>query len=274
MMRVENLRFAYRSAKGPLPVFDGLSVDFAPGLSVILGPNGAGKSTLLKCMFGLLRAQGEILYGDTRISNLNVSRRAEIMSYLPQSEADPGTLRVLETVLLGRLPELTHRVRDEDLNAVMDTLRALDIGHLALRKTGELSGGQQKLVYVAQTLVRKPQIILMDEPFGSLDLQKQLELCRILRELTGIGGLDLIMIVHDLNLAARHADYIAVIDVNGRLYAAGAPREVITEPMLRDVYGIVAHLTCDDEGVPVVSPIRSIGTGDCRKPDAPSGGPQ
>ncbi len=258
MVRVRDLCFAYRSAKQALPVFDGLSADFASGLSVILGPNGAGKSTLLKCIFGILRARGEILYDGRRISDLKVSQRADIMSYLPQSEADPGTLRVLETVLLGRLPELTHRVRDEDLDAVMDTLRALNIEHLALRKAGELSGGQQKLVYVAQTLARRPRVILMDEPFGSLDLQKQLELCQILKDLTVRDGLDLIMIVHDLNLAARYADHVVVLDGNGRLYAAGAPRDVITEAMLRDVYGVVAHLTSDADGVPVVSPIRSV----------------
>ncbi|MEA4893618.1 MAG: ABC transporter ATP-binding protein [Peptococcaceae bacterium] len=258
MLEVENLCFSYRSPKAGGKVLDGLSVAFGPGFNVVLGPNGAGKSTLLKCIFGLLKAQGQVRYGDLVLSQMPFSQRVQLLSYLPQIEAQPENLRVLETVLLGRLPELGHTVEDEDLDIVMEMLQRLHIDGLALRKTGELSGGQQKLVHIAQTLVRRPKLILMDEPFGSLDLQKQLELCQMMKELTGNGGPDLVTVLHDINLAARYAAHIAVLDEKGRLYSFGAPREVITEQMLRDVYGVRAHLSYDGENVPVVSPVASI----------------
>ncbi|MGI5952340.1 MAG: ABC transporter ATP-binding protein [Brooklawnia sp.] len=259
-LQVDELNFSYPGRGRRQEVFHSLSVSFAPGLNVLLGPNGAGKSTLLKCIFGLLRPDGHMSYDGESLVGLPLDRVIEIMAYLPQSETAVIRLSVLEVVLLGRLPNLRTRVQDEDLAAVTEMLSYLDILDLADRPYATLSGGQQKLVSIAQTLVRRPRLILMDEPTNSLDLQRQLEFCQILRQIVAQQRIDLVLAMHDLNLAARHADHLVVLDRNGRAAAHGTPAEVITEALLHDVYGVHARVDCDPDGVPVVSPLSSVRT--------------
>ncbi len=189
---------------------------------------------------------------------MNMEDRIKLMSYLPQMDVEISTLTVLEMVILGRLPELRHKVSDEDLNIVMDTLESLNIAFLASRSFNELSGGQKKLVFIAQTLVRKPKLILLDEPVNSLDLQKQLELCQLLKKIVKKQNVDIIVVIHDINLAARYGEHIVVIDENGSLYSSGKPGEVITSNMLEEVYGVIANLTHDEKGIPIISPVCSV----------------
>lgn len=258
MLKVENLSFSYAGISKQHPVFDNLNVEFGPGLNAVLGPNGAGKSTLLKSMFGLLRYKGVIYYGEENVTAMKTGEKTRLMSYLPQMDIDFSMLTVLEMVLLGRLPDLKQKVSDEDLDMVMGTLEALNIKQLAARTFGELSGGQKKLVFIAQTLVRDPKVILLDEPVNSLDLQKQLELCALLRRIIQKKDVSVILVLHDINLAARFADHVIVLDANGAFYSAGTPREVVTETMLRDVYGVIAKLSYDENGTPTISPVRSV----------------
>ncbi len=258
MIKINNLRFSYHKKKGAHNVFDDLNLAFAKGFNVILGPNGAGKSTLLKSIFGLLHYDGNILYGQESITAMDTEDRIKLMSYLPQMDVEISTLTVLEMVILGRLPELGHKISDEDLDIVMDTLESLNIAALATRNFSELSGGQKKLVFIAQTLVRKPKLILLDEPVNSLDLQKQLELCQLLQKIIAKQNVDIIVVLHDINLAARYAGHVVIIDEKGSFYSAGRPDEVITPRMLEEVYGVIATVTCDAKGIPMVSPVCSV----------------
>ncbi|MEL7565564.1 MAG: ABC transporter ATP-binding protein [Dehalobacterium sp.] len=258
MITVKNLSFSYKKNKKSYQVFDDLSLTFAQGLNAILGPNGAGKSTLLKSIFGLLNYHGNILYGHKSITSMNTEDKIKLMSYLPQMDVDISTLTVLEMVILGRLPELGYKISDEDLNIVMEILESLNIAALATRNFSELSGGQKKLVFIAQTLVRKPKLILLDEPVNSLDLQKQLELCQLLQKIVDKQNVDIIVVLHDINLAARYARHIVVMNENGSLYNTGRPDEVITPRMLEEVYGVLANVTYDEKGIPIVSPVSSV----------------
>ena len=258
MLTVENLSFSYHSIKGMFPVFKELDITFKSGLNAMLGPNGAGKSTLLKCIFGLLRCSGSVFFDGQDVTRMKTNDKTKLMSYLPQMDIEISSLTVLEMVLLGRLPELGRRVSDKDLKNVMDTLNALNIAQLASRSFDELSGGQKKLVFIAQTLAREPKIILLDEPVNSLDLQKQLELCLLLRHITEEKDIEIIVVLHDINLAARFADHIVVLDEKGNIYNSGTSHEVISEAMLREVYGVEASLSHDENGIPFISPIRSI----------------
>lgn len=181
MLKINNLKFAYN--KNKKNIFENLSLQFTKGFNVILGPNGAGKSTLIKAIFGLVASEGEIFYGSKNLTEMKINEKIELMSYLPQMDLDSSNLTVLEMVLLGRLPDLNTKVSDEDLNVVMETLISLNIYDLANRIFTQLSGGQKKLVFIAQTLVRYPKLLLLDEPTNSLDLQKQLELCYLLKEI-------------------------------------------------------------------------------------------
>ena len=188
---------------------------------------------------------------------MNNEEKIELMSYLPQMDLDNSNLTVLEMVLLGRLPSLTSRVSDEDLNIVMETLISLNIANLATNIFTQLSGGQKKLVFIAQTLVRYPKILLLDEPTNSLDLKKQLELCHLLKKISHERDIDLIVILHDINLAISYADYIVILSENGKLYSTGKPKEVVTEKMLEEVYGIEAKIIYNEEK-PVIIAKNSI----------------
>lgn len=258
MLKIKNLFFSYKSKGNKKPVFQNLNTSFVPGFNVILGPNGAGKSTLLKSIFGLLNYDGDIWYMKENITSMSTEEKTKLMSYLPQMDVETSMLTVLEMVLLGRLPELGRRITDEDLNRVIQTLEALNISHLAPRPFNELSGGQKKIVFIAQTLVREPKVILLDEPVNSLDLQKQLELCCLLRNIINQKNISIIVVLHDINLAARFAHHLVVFDNNGKLYSTGSPQKVITEKMLREVYGVVATVNYDSEGTPSISAIKSV----------------
>ena len=120
------------------------------------------------------------------------------------------------------------------------------------------SGGQQKLVSIAQMLVREPEIVLMDEPTNSLDLQKQLELCETVRSISRTHDITFIMVLHDLGLAARFADEAFVFAPGGGLYAHGHPAAVIHPAMLREVYGVDAEVLEDEAGIPIVAARASL----------------
>lgn len=258
MITIKNLSFSYNKKKKSHRVFDKLNFTLKKGFNVIIGPNGAGKSTLIKAVFGLLDYKGEIYYGNESITCMDMENRIKLMSYLPQNDVDISSLTVLEMILLGRLPELGHKVSDDDLKIVNEILQSLNIQSLAGRNFSELSGGQKKLVFIAQTLVRKPKVILLDEPLNSLDLQKQLELCQLLKKIVKEQDVDIVLVLHDVNLAARYADHIVVMDCKGSVYKCGQPEHVITPQMLEQVYGVIADVGYDKKGIPVISPICSI----------------
>ncbi|ALF24222.1 ABC transporter ATP-binding protein [Fusobacterium nucleatum subsp. nucleatum] len=256
MLEIKDLSFSYN--KHEENIFENLSINFAKGFNVILGPNGAGKSTLLKAIFGLLRYQGYIYYDDINLSKINFNKKVELISYLPQMDLNISPLTVLEMVLLGRLPELNQKISDEDIKAVTEILKALNIENLITRTFSELSGGQKKMVFIAQTLVRNPKLILLDEPTNSLDLQKQLELCQFLKNFIELKKVDIVTVLHDINLAIRYADYIVILSNKGKLYDSGEAKKVITEKMLREVYGVSGNVILDDENKPIISLKKSI----------------
>ena len=256
MLEIKDLSFSYNKHKEN--IFENLSINFSKGFNVILGPNGAGKSTLLKAIFGLLKYKGEIYYDNVNLSKINFNKKTELISYLPQMDFNVSPLTVLEMVLLGRLPELHQKISDEDIKAVTEILKALNIEDLITKKFSELSGGQKKMVFIAQTLVRNPKLVLLDEPTNSLDLQKQLELCQFLQNFIELKKVDIVTVLHDINLAIRYADYIVILTNDGKLYDSGEARKVITEKMLREVYGVSGNVILDDENKPIISVKKSI----------------
>ena len=256
MLEIKDLSFSYNKHKEN--IFENLSINFSKGFNVILGPNGAGKSTLLKAIFGLLKYKGEIYYDNVNLSKINFNKKTELISYLPQMDLNVSPLTVLEMVLLGRLPELHQKISDEDIKAVTEILKALNIEDLITKKFSELSGGQKKMVFIAQTLVRNPKLVLLDEPTNSLDLQKQLELCQFLQNFIELKKVDIVTVLHDINLAIRYADYIVIQTNDGKLYDSGEARKVITEKMLREVYGVSGNVILDDENKPIISVKKSI----------------
>ena len=259
MLTIKDLGFAYKRGGKQHPVFTGLNIRFVRGINVLLGPNGAGKTTLLQSIFGLLPYKGTIFYGDQNVTDMDSEQIIRLMSYLPQMDVETSMLTVFEMVLLGRLPGLGYTVPDHDLDVVLETMDILNITPLAKRNFSELSGGQKKLVFIAQTLVREPRLILLDEPVNSLDLKKQLELCQLLEHITATRNVDILMVLHDINLAARYGRHLVVLDGQGAFHSSGPPQKIITSEMLRQVYGVIARISHDENGVPMVAPIKSAG---------------
>ncbi|MFC2343486.1 MAG: ABC transporter ATP-binding protein [Negativicutes bacterium] len=255
MIQVENMTFGYGKER---PIFSRLSLTFREKFNAIIGPNASGKSTFLKCLFGLLPAAGKIFYDGQDVKTMSHEEKMARIAYLPQEETKAAGFTVFEAVLLGRLPRLRWKVNDEDTAAVMRVLSLLHLEALAFVPFARLSGGQQKLVSIAQTLVREPHLVLMDEPTNSLDLQKQLELCETVRTISQAHDITFIMVLHDLGLAARFADEIFIFAPGGGLYAHGNPTAVIHPAMLREVYGVDAEVLRDESGIPIVAARASL----------------
>jgi iron complex transport system ATP-binding protein len=163
----------------------------------------------------------------------------------------------MEFVLLGRLNSLTWKVCDDEISLAYDVMTDLGILDIATRPMNSLSGGQQQMVSVAQALVRKPYLLLLDEPTNNLDLQRQLELFELIKEITIKNKIITLAVLHDINFAARYADEIIVIH-NGAVHSSGPPSQIINEKMIREVYGVNATITSTAEGIPQVSPICSM----------------
>ncbi len=251
-MRVEikELRFSY----GSFQVLKNICMAAGPMVTAVIGPNAAGKSTLLRCISGLLKADGEIILDDRDVKTFARRDLVKLLSFLPQETNGGAVLTVFEAVLLGRMHLLSWKVGDEDLAVVSKALDNLKIGHLAKREIGELSGGQKQMVSIAQSLVRDPRLLIMDEPTNALDLRNQMEIFELIRRIAHDKQITAIVAMHDLNLAARYAERIVVLK-EGEIYSAGDPASVLTEEMLASVYGIKARVTIDENGIPQVIPL-------------------
>lgn len=254
MISIDSLTFGYNEKT---KIFDNLSVDFNSNLNIIIGPNAAGKSTLLKCIFGLLHPQGAIYWNGENLAQMSKEEKAKLMVYLPQQDMAGTMLTVFETILLGLVSSLSWKVKDEDLQNVYFALECLGIEDLAEKYIWELSGGQKKLVSIAQTLVRNPKVILMDEPTNSLDLQKQLELFEIILQIINQKNIKFLIVLHDLNLACRYAEQLVVLDKKG-ISANGKPDEIVSEKMIEKVYGVKSRVINKPGEIPIISPLSSI----------------
>ncbi len=253
-LSVEDVRFSY----GTVTVLDGVTIDgIDPGkITATIGPNAAGKTTLFKCIAGLLKPEGSILLGGKDVRQHSREEITRKVGYLPQESPVNAVLTVFEAVLLARKHTMSWRVSEEDLRAVAQILEDLDIEELSTRFLNELSGGQKQMVSIAQALVREPRVLLMDEPTSSLDLQRQLEVLDLIRQVTSDREIITLISLHDLNLAARFAAYFVVLD-QGTVYSLGGGRQVLTPEMLRDVYGVTATVLTSPDGILQVTPLAS-----------------
>jgi iron complex transport system ATP-binding protein len=210
----------------------------------VIGPNAAGKSTLFKRIAGMLEGPGSIrLEGATK--------RRSVICYMPQDSPASAVLTVYESILLARKQDASWLVEESDLKLIDETMAMLGISAIAFRSLGELSGGQRQLVSVAQTLVREPEILLMDEPISALDLHRQVEVLALVRGLARTRSMVVLIALHDLNHALRFADKTMVI-ADGRLDACGPSDEIITPALLRNVYKVEARIERCSRGIPHV----------------------
>ena len=237
------------AGSGGRAVVRGVTLDFPPGrVLALLGPNGCGKSTLLRAALGLLpRSGGQVLLDGAPLESLSPRRRALMAAYLPQSRPTPN-ITAYKMVLHGRFPHLSYprRCRGEDYEAADRVLRWADAADVAPRPMGELSGGQRQKVYLAMALAQQAPTLLMDEPTTFLDVGHQLEVMAAARRLAQEGRA-VVMAVHDLPLAMRGADDIALLD-GGRLAAWGTAEEVYASGALDRAFGVALRRVATQSG--------------------------
>lgn len=237
---------------GKREILHGISLDnMRPGrVTALLGPNGSGKSTFLRAVAGLTASKGEVVLKGRNLATLPVGERARIGAYLPQSLPPEVHLQVLEAVMVAR--RAGEGVSAEcALSEGMEVLEGLGIADLALRYLDELSGGQRQLVGLAQALVRKPELLLLDEPLSALDLRYQFAVMEAVRRETQARGIVTLLVVHDLNIALQRADDVVYMR-EGRLIGQGVVMDVTTPDILADVYGVRTRLEVCPRGLPHV----------------------
>ncbi|MCI1984119.1 MAG: ABC transporter ATP-binding protein [Bifidobacteriaceae bacterium] len=254
-LKTEKVHLGY----GDFPIIEGLDLQIPQGkIGAIVGPNGCGKSTLLKALARLLPVQsGSILLDGQAISSLPTRSVAKIVGILPQSPSTPESISVEELVARGRHPHhgMFGGWDHTDDTAVEEALRLTGLSDLATRAVDTLSGGQRQRAWIALSLAQHTDILLLDEPTTYLDMTYQLEVLDLLAELNISRGTTILMVLHDLNLASRYADWILALK-DGGAAAVGSPSQVITEDFVRSVFRLDSRVTRDpDTGTPVVTPL-------------------
>lgn len=233
-------------------VIEDLNVPELPSgkITVLLGPNGCGKSTLLRALAGLNKGQGELWLNGEELMSQPFARRAQRVVYLPQSLPAGVHLHVLESIIVAqRASGGLHSASSEA--EIMHLLEQLGIAHLAMRYLDQLSGGQKQLVGLAQSLIRRPELLLLDEPLSALDLNYQFHVMDLVRRETRLRNIVTVVVVHDINIALRHADHALMLK-DGGLLADGEPSQVITPETLAQVYGVRGRIEHCSQGMPQV----------------------
>ncbi|TWF59304.1 ABC transporter ATP-binding protein [Neorhizobium alkalisoli] len=217
----------------------------APGEVVaLLGPNAAGKSTVLRGIAGLGRSTGRVFLGGNDLTRLSLPERAKRIAYMPQSQPPAIGLPVIEAVMSARSASVGRKTAMEE---AFDALERLGIGHLAMQPLSELSGGQRQMIALTQAIVRQPAVLLLDEPTSALDLRHQIHVMDYSVAMARERGTIVVAVLHDIGLALRYADRIAILQ-NGHLQAFGNPEDIVTQQMLAEVYGIAGRIERCSQG--------------------------
>ena len=243
---------------GQRTIINGLDLKLAPGkVTSIVGPNGCGKSTLLQSLSRLLRpAAGQVTLDGRAIADIPTKQLAQRLGLMPQTPISPDGITVSDLVGRGRTPHLRlfGRWGDADYAAVAGALAVTGSAALAQRPVDELSGGQRQRVWIAMALAQETDLLLLDEPTTYLDIRHQLDVLDLLANLNARRGTTVVMVLHDLALAARYSDELIAMR-DGRIVAQGAPRDIVTPQLIRDVFDVDAHVIDDpDTGAPVIIP--------------------
>jgi ABC-type cobalamin/Fe3+-siderophores transport system ATPase subunit len=254
MLKIERLSVSY----GARRVLHAISLDVQAGeVLALIGPNGTGKSTLVRAVSGVIPIQsGKVSIDGDDLLVMPTMQRARFLAVVPQAASLPLAFTAWETVLLGRTPYLNFlgQVSSKDEEIARLALQKVDAVEFAERRVGELSGGEQQRVLLARALAQSTPILLLDEPTVHLDLQYQVNLMEIVRILAHEDGLAVLIALHDLNLAARYADRVALL-VAGEVKAAGTARQVLTPEIISTAFHlpvkVVPHPFAD---VPLVLP--------------------
>ena len=240
----KNLNISY----GNLDIVKDLNLDIPKGkITTIIGSNGCGKSTILKTIARIIQAKS----GDIFVNNINIKEQspkdlAKVMAVLPQSPQAPSGLTVEELISYGRFPHQKGfgKMKNEDEDIVTWALEVTGIKEFRDRPIEALSGGQRQRAWIAMALAQQTEILVLDEPTTYLDLAHQLEVLNLLEELNKKHGTTIVMVIHELNNAARFAHHMIGIK-KGKIACEGSAHEVMTKENLRELFNIDAEIVED-----------------------------
>ena len=235
-LRVDNIGYRY----GATAVLRNVSLTVSPGeFFVIAGPNGSGKTTLIKILAGILRAlSGTVSILETPLQAFGKKAFARVVAYVPQVVDDDFPFTVLQTALMGRTPHLGLLGIESgpDYETARDALKITGVEHLAHRKIDQLSGGERQRVHIARAICQEPQVLLLDEPTAALDPAHQIRIMDLMDTLRTSRNMAVVMVSHDLNIAAMYADRILMLK-EGAVVHRGTPGEVLVPEILEKTYG-------------------------------------
>jgi len=238
-LKIKGITFKYASE----PVLKKVTMELGEGeILGLIGPNGAGKSTLIKCIDKILKpVNGSILLDGQEIKKMTRREIAKHIGYVPQASPGCFPVTVFDMVLMGRYPRTGWGSSDRDIEKVAEVMELLKIERFTLRNFNTLSGGEKQKVMLARALAQEPEVLLLDEPTSNLDIKHQLEVMDVIRDVVKQKGISAVVAIHDLNLAARYADKLAMLH-KGSIFAGGHPEVVLTYENVKKVYGVEAEV--------------------------------
>ena len=243
-LNVEGLNVDYDDKK----ILKNISFNVKNGeIVTIIGPNGSGKSTLIKSISCYLKpASGNIYLNMVNINQINKKEIARNLSVLPQVKDVSSDISIEELVSYGRFPHLKfgRRLGKEDKEIISWALEKTGLLDIKDRYVVTLSGGERQRAWIAMSLAQKPKILLLDEPTTFLDICYQMEILELIKELNKTLGITVVMVLHDLNQAARYSDNMMVIN-NGEIWDYGEPCQIISEELLKNIFKIDADIYVD-----------------------------
>lgn len=230
MIEVKNYNISYKN-ENVLKNLNFLAKDGE--VTMIIGPNGVGKTTFLKSLIGLVKYEGEV-------------KKDGVISYLNQDIYSDNSFTVFETILLGKIKDLSLIVKDNDIKEVEDIIKLLKLEDFSNKKIKNLSGGERQKVFIAQSLMKNPDILLLDEPTSSLDIKNQYEILDVISKLTKEKNLTTIISIHQMDLIERFSDYIIVFN-NKEVFSQGKKEDVFCDEMFEKVYGIKSKVEKNED---------------------------
>lgn len=252
----EHLQIRY----GRKEVLHDVTLEFPRGqVTTVIGQNGSGKSSMFKTVSRAVKPScGRVILEGRPLNSYPPKQAARKIAILPQLQAQPPELDVRTLVSYGRFPYLRFggRLCDQDRAQIRSALEVTGLNALQHQSLGTLSGGERQRAWIAMTVCQQPEILILDEPTTHLDISYQIEVLELVRSLNRELGLTIIMVLHDLNLAARYSDYMYAIK-DGGVAHAGTPSQMITEPIIWDLFQVAANIGQDGlSGCPFFIPFH------------------
>lgn len=245
-IKIKDLKIGYDKKT----IIEELDLSLEEGkITSIIGPNGCGKSTLLKSIGRILKKEkGDIFLLDKNMNDMKSKEIAEKLAILSQNPTAPSQLKVEELISYGRYPHRTNinKLSDKDKDKIEWALKVTNTFEFKDRELSDLSGGQRQRVWLAMALAQETDILLLDEPTTFLDMSHQLEVLNIVKKLNDKQGCTVVMVLHDINHAAKYSDFIIAMK-DGKILYKDEPNLIMNKKVLKDIYNIDAELITNEK---------------------------